>query len=100
MCFFSYERLPRGTVLEGLLPVSPDLVVEMRSPTDRWTAVFAKVIEYLESGFRVVVVLDGATASASVYRADELQQVFHNGDDLTLPDVLPGFPVAVNRLFA
>lgn len=40
----------------------------------------------------------GATASASVYRADELQQIFHNGDELTLPDVLSGFALPVSRL--
>jgi Uma2 family endonuclease len=99
VCFFSYERLPKGTVPEGLLPVAPDLVVEVRSPTDRWTAIFTKVGEYLAAGVRVVVVLDPATTSASVYRADELQQIFHNSDALTLPDVLPGFSVVVSRLF-
>jgi hypothetical protein len=44
-------------------------------------------------------VLDAASTSASVYRALELQQIFHNGDELVLPDVLPGFLVAVRRLF-
>src|SRR5262245_15247097 len=34
--YFSYERLPKGDVPEGLLPVAPDLVVEVRSPSDRW----------------------------------------------------------------
>lgn len=99
ICFFSYDRLPKGSVPEGLLPVAPDLIVEVLSPTDRWNAVFAKVSEYLDAGVRVVVVLDTKSASASVYRSDELQQIFHNGDELTLPDVLPGFSVAVARLF-
>ncbi|MFO0810857.1 MAG: Uma2 family endonuclease [Gemmataceae bacterium] len=61
---------------------------------------FAKVVEYLDVGVRVVVLLDPKTESASVYRADELQQIFHNGDELTIPDVLPGFAVPVRRLFA
>jgi Uma2 family endonuclease len=100
VCFFSYERLPRGEIPEGLLSVVPNLVVEVRSPSDRWGKIFANVIEYLEAGVLVVVVLDPATASASVYRMDEIQQIFHNGDALTLPDVLPGFSVLVERLFA
>ena len=97
--FYSYDRLPRGEVPEGLLAVAPDLVVEVRSPSDKWTGIFAKVSEYLEAGVRVVVVLDEASTSASVYRADELQHTFHNGDELTVPEVLPGFAVAVRRLF-
>jgi Uma2 family endonuclease len=99
VCFYSYERLPKGNVPDGLLPVVPDLIVEVRSPSERWGELFAKVGEYLEAGVRVVIVLDALTATASVYRPDELQQIFHNGDSLVVPDVLPGFSVPVLRLF-
>jgi Uma2 family endonuclease len=71
----------------------------VRSPTDRWNAIFIKVGEYLTVGVRVVVVLDTATTSASVYRPDELPRIFHNSDALTLPDVLPGLSVVVSQLF-
>jgi hypothetical protein len=37
--------------------------------------------------------------SRSVYRPDESQQIFHNGDALVVPDVLPGFSVPVLSLF-
>ena len=97
--FYSYERLPRGKVPDGLLPVVPNLVVEVRSPSDRWGELFGKVGEYLQAGVRVVIVLDEPTATASVYRSDELQQIFHNGDAVIVPDVLPGFSVPVQRLF-
>jgi Uma2 family endonuclease len=96
---YSFERLARGKVPDGLLPVVPDLIVEARSPSERWTDLFAKVVEYLRAGVRVVIVLDEQTATASVYRPDELQQIFHNGDALVVPDVLPGFSVPVQRLF-
>jgi hypothetical protein len=32
-------------------------------------------------------------------KVEELQQIDHNSDTLTLPDVLPGFSVVVSRLF-
>jgi Uma2 family endonuclease len=99
VAFYSFERLARGKVPDGLLSVVPDLVVEVRSPSERWTDLFAKVVEYLQAGVRVVIVLDEPTATASVYRPDELQQIFHNGDTLVVPDVLPGFSVPVQRLF-
>ena len=97
--FYSYERLPKGKVPDGLLPVAPDLVVEVRAPSERWGELFAKVGEYLQAGVRVVIVLDAPTATASVYRSDELQQIFHNGDALVVPDLFPGFSVPVQRLF-
>ena len=97
--FYSYERLPRGNVPKGLGPTAPDLVIEVRSPSDRWNEIIVKAGEYLKAGVRAIVVLDPKTATAIVYRDDELHQIFHNGDPLTLPDVLPGFSVAVSRLF-
>ena len=96
--FVRYSRLPAGEPPEDLA-IPPDLMVEVRSPSDRWTAVYAKVGEYLESGVTAVVILDPATRTASVYRANELQQIFDNGDDLVIPDVLPGFAVPVRRFF-
>jgi Uma2 family endonuclease len=65
ICYFTYERVPKGEFPEGLLPIVPDMAIEVRSPSERWTRVFAKVLEYLEAGVRVVIVLDPATATAS-----------------------------------
>jgi hypothetical protein len=47
----------------------------------------------------VVIVLDSASTSASVYRDNEFQQIFRNGDELVIPDLLPGFAVQVAGLF-
>ena len=99
LCYFSYERMPKGQLPDGLLPVSPDLVFEIRSPSERWNAVFTKVGEYLRAGVRAVVVIDISTLSASVYRNEEFQQIFDNGDTLTIPDVLPGFSIPVRSFF-
>jgi Uma2 family endonuclease len=99
LCYYSFQRLPKGKIPSGLLLIAPDLVIEVRSPSQNWTDVFSKVIEYLKVGVRVVIVLDADSASASVYRPDELQQIFHNGDALVVPDVLPGFSVPVARFF-
>src|SRR4051794_15750657 len=33
VCFFSYERLPKGPMPKGLFPIAPDLVLEVRSPS-------------------------------------------------------------------
>jgi Uma2 family endonuclease len=74
-------------------------VVGVRSPKDSWIRIFTKVVEYLGVGVPVVIVLDQVSFTASVYRAEELQRIFDNGDELTVPDVLPGFSVPVRRLF-
>ncbi|MBY0231656.1 MAG: Uma2 family endonuclease [Gemmataceae bacterium] len=100
VCYFSYERVPKGPLPPGLLDAAPDLVGEVKSPSDTWMELFAKVGEYHRAGVRVVVILDPEKATASVYRPGAEQVVFGAADELTIPDVLPGFRVAVSRLFA
>lgn len=96
--YISFGRVPKGDAPEDLT-VPPELVIEVRSPTDRWTEVVAKMLEYLAAGVTVVVILDPKTRSASVFRDDDRQDIFETDDELTLPDVLPGFSVPVARFF-
>src|SRR5581483_3544133 len=99
VCYFSYARLPKGPIPDGLLPVVPELVFEVRSPSDRWTDAIAKMLEYITAGVSVVVILDAKTESASVFRSDDRQDIVESNDELTLPDVLPGFSVPVKKFF-
>ena len=99
VAFYSYARVPKGPLPPGYLQVPPDLVVEVVSPSDRWPKVLAKAAEYLEAGVSVVIVLDDERDSAMVFRANESARGFESGDELTVPDLLPGFSVAVRRFF-
>jgi len=99
VAYISYSRLPKGPVPRGALEVAPELVVEVRSLSDAWTDVFAKVEEYITAGVDVVIVLDPEKRTASTCRLNADQADFHVGDTLTIPDVLPGFAVPVAGLF-
>jgi Uma2 family endonuclease len=99
ICFYSYERLPKGTVPTWMADCSPDLVVEVRSPTDRPGKMLTKVGEYFESGVRAVLVIHPQLAAATLFREPELPRTFHNGDTITIPDVLPGFELPLAKLF-
>lgn len=99
--YVSFERLPQhGEVPVGVMPLTPELVFEVKSPSDTWNQVFVKVGEYLAVGVTLVVVLDAPTRTATVY-ADSFGQRTHGPEDeLTLPEVLPGFAVRVADFFA
>jgi Uma2 family endonuclease len=99
VCYYSKAKIHGDLPRDRYLDVVPDLVVEVRSPTDRWQKVLAKVSEYLTAGVIVVVVADPATDSALVYRDEGLPQTFGPNDTLTIPDLLPGFGVPVARLY-
>jgi Uma2 family endonuclease len=97
--YYSYARVPKGPLPDRYLDVPPDLVVEVLSPSDRWPKVLAKVGEYLDAGVTVVIVLEDAARSAHVYRADSSPEKLGPDDELQVPDVLPGFSVAVRQFF-
>jgi Uma2 family endonuclease len=99
LCYFSYERLPRGPMPEGLLTVVPNLAIEVRSPSDRMTDLMMKVTEYQSAGIEVVMIVDPNTESVALFRQEELPQRFSNGDTLSIPEILPGFSVPVREFF-
>jgi Uma2 family endonuclease len=99
VCYISYERLPRGPIPKGLLDVVPELVAEVRSPSNTWTEMIVKVGDYLLAGVQVVIVIDPPTESIAVYRPEILSEIFRKEQELVVPDLLPGFAVPVNRFF-
>jgi len=101
VCFFSYARVPKGQMPDGLLDATPELVIEARSPSDTWTEVHEKTEEYLANGVLAVIVLDIDSRTASVYRNPVPNQtVLTDADTLTVPEVLPGWSVPVANFFA
>ena len=101
VCFVSFDRLAKDVeVADGVLNVLPNLVVEVRSPSDTWTDVLGKMLDYLRVGVPVVLILDPHTRSVSVFRNEVRQEIFEAETELRLPDVLPGFAVSVASLFA
>ena len=99
VAYYSYARAPRGPLPAGYLDVVPELVFDVRSPTDRWSRLIAKAGEYLEAGVSVVCLLDQVSETVQVYRADELPRTLHGDDELHLADILGDLRIAVRRFF-
>lgn len=99
VAFYSYRRVPKGPLPAGYLPVPPDLVVEVLSPSETRSAVLAKVGEYLEADVKAVCVLDDESRRADVYYPDRPAQVLQAEETLSLPDILGDFQVPVGKFF-
>lgn len=72
-------------------PLSPDFVVELRSPSDPLSTVEAKLREYIENGARLGWLIDPETRRAHIYRPNEPVQDLEDPDSLSGDPVLPGF---------
>ena len=97
--FYSAAKLPPPDQWGVYLDVPPDLVVEVRSPHDRWAEMVRKAAEYLAAGVLVVLVLDPDPRSATVFGRDQAPQTLGPGDTLTLPDILGDFALRVGDIF-
>ena len=93
-------RIAAGRLPTGHCEVVPDLVIEVNSPNDRYSAVEAKVDEYLQAGVRLVWVIDPQTESVRVHRLNGTVRDLGLDDELDGEDVAPGFHCAVRELFA
>ena len=100
VAFFSWDRVPRDERPVYLPPAAPELIVEVRSPSDRPGEVLQKVGEYLLMGVNMVAVADPDRRTLHVYSADDETPAPLGGDAEFAPrDFLPGFSVRVADLF-
>jgi Uma2 family endonuclease len=99
VAFIRRERLPKP-LPEAFCEVAPDLVVEVISPNDAYSALREKVDEWLSAGVLVVWVVDPQRRVVEVFQVDKPLQVLREGDVLTAEEVLPGFRLPIQEIFA
>lgn len=97
--FIAKARLIYQRTGRGFVPIAPDLVVETRSPSDRLTALEAKMRQWLSFGVRLALLLDPARRSITVYAPDAEPVPLTVEGTLTGGDTLPGFALPLRRLF-
>jgi Uma2 family endonuclease len=96
--FIARNRLPKKRG-RGFVPLVPDAVLEVRSPSDKQREVTDKVRLWLEAGVRLVWELNPKTRILTVYRPDQEPQLLGIEDTLSGEDVLPGFTLPLRLLF-
>lgn len=99
--YYGTAKLPplESEEWDRLFALPPDLVAEVRSPSDTWREMLAKATEYIEAGVVVVILLDPVKRTAWVIREHEEPVRLGPEDELTVPDLLPEFRVRVGAIF-
>jgi len=92
------HRLPLADE-DGFLPFAPDLVVEAPVIEETFNYILEKVLQYLDAGARMVVVVVPRREVLMVYGPDRVARVLGVGDVFDGGDVLPGFRLAVGEIF-
>ncbi len=90
-------RIPPGT--QGYPELAPDLVVEVKSPSNSNPEMAAKAAMWLSYGSQEVWVADPETTTVTRHRPNAAPVTLGEDDTLDGGELLPGFSVPVWRLF-
>lgn len=99
MCQNDPAKMDSVGPTSAYLPLSPDLVVEVLSPSDSSSDVEAKVEQWLNSGSLIVLVADPKNETLRVYRSKSEIQVLHSGETFSSGEVCQNWQLAVNDIF-
>lgn len=96
--FVSAERLRRSP--RYFAQMVPDLAVEIKSQSDLIKTLEEKVLNFLELGTQVGLLIDPDEETATIYYRDSRDPVvLYNGDVLAIPELLPGWEMPVESLW-
>lgn len=73
------------------LPLSPDFIIELRSPSDSLKLLQDKMQEYIDNGSRLGWLINPKNRQVEIYRQGREKEVLDNPTILSGEDVLPGF---------
>lgn len=85
--------------LEHFLPLCPDFVIEIASPSDRLPDLKAKMDEYIANGAQLGWLIVPAAGAVYVYRPDEKPQRLSRADTVAAEPILPGFVLDLNPVW-
>ncbi len=84
---------------EKFVPLCPDFVVELRSPSDALAKIRAKMQEYLENGAKLGWLIDPSRKIVEIYRRDREVEILHSPNTVSGEDILPGFVLDLSEIF-
>jgi Uma2 family endonuclease len=84
---------------QKFLPLCPDFVIELRSPTDNLQAVLDKMQEYLDNGAQLGWLIDPLTRRVHVYRPQSQPQILESPSTVPAEPLLPGFALDLQKIW-
>lgn len=88
-----------GEERERFIPLCPDFVVEIMSPSDSLSKAREKMIEYHQNGCRLGWLINRKNQQVEIYRIGREREILTCPETLSGEDVLPGFILKLNKIF-
>jgi len=84
---------------EKFLPLCPDFVIELLSPTDALLTTQAKMTEYIENGSQLGWLIDPEMRQVRVYRPHQAVAILDNVMEIAADPELPGFVLDLREIW-
>ena len=99
---YLWERIPTDPTGEAEDDVRepPDIAVEIVSPRQTVNQLVRRCVWYVDNGVRVALLVDPDDRSVIVFRPDSRTTALRGNEAVDLSDVIPGFQLVVDDLFA
>ena len=81
------------------LPLSPDFVIELLSPSDSLKVTQKKMEEYQANGVRLGWLINRKLRQVEIYRIGQSVEILENPSSLSGEDVLPGFILDLEKIW-
>ncbi len=85
---------------QRFLPLCPDFVIELRSPSDLMQTLQYKMHEYIENGASLGWLIDPENQQALVFQADHAIVTLNKPEILSGEDLLAGFRLDMQKIWA
>jgi Uma2 family endonuclease len=96
--FVLAQRLRKSP--RGFAELAPDLMFEVKSPSDNIKKLREKIDSFLEQGTRVGILIHPEQRWIEIRRMGQEPITLRDGDVLSVPDLLPGWEVRVDDLWS
>jgi Uma2 family endonuclease len=93
------DRLPSEAERWHIMPIAPDLAVEVVSPNDRYEEVLEKIERYHQAGVPLVWLVQPRRRAVEVHPLGQPSFLLREGDTLEGGDIIPGFRLPIANLF-
>ncbi|NBD16898.1 MAG: Uma2 family endonuclease [Cyanobacteria bacterium] len=81
------------------LPVEPDFVIELMSPTDVFSQLQQKMKEYINCGVKLGWLINPDARQVEIYHQGKEKEVLDHPQTLSGEDILPGLVVDLTEIF-
>ena len=100
----SWVKLSRWNALTTeqqtrFLPLAPDFVIELLSPSDSLKVTQKKMQEYQENGVLLSWLINRKLRQVEIYRIGQEVEILDNPSSLSGEDVLPGFVLDLEKIW-